>query len=408
MGSFRPALAGALMRVFFIAHRVPYPADRGDKIATANQVRHLARSHEVHVFCLADDEGDLANVEPLRSLVASVTAVPLSRWGARMRAVRALAQGGSLSVAMLSEPALRRAVMQAATMTPPDVVIVYSSNVAQHALGLAGVPRIMEFADLDSRKFADLGKSARWPIRSIYAREGRRLLAWERRVAHAFSHSLLCTEAEVADFRALIPGAPVSVVGNGVDLDYFAPGTAEPEQDFLVFTGVMDYSANVDAMIWFCAEVLPRIRARRPGVRLAIVGSRPHAAVRRLGALPGVTVTGRVPDVRPWIGRASVFVAPLRLARGIQNKVLEAMASGVPVVASIGAWRGTGLPAGEGGVPAETAEEFADAVLDLLADPARRAALAARGRAAMERDFTWAAQLARLDAVIAGETAGSA
>ncbi len=394
------------MRIFFLTQRVPHPPDRGDKIATAHHVRHLARSHEVHVFCLADGAEDLVHVAPLRALVASVTAVPVSPWRARLRAAWALITGGSLSVAMLSEPALRRAVARAAAAMPPDLVIVYSSNAAQHALGLAGMPRIMNFADLDSRKFADLGRSAPWPMRLLYAQEGRRLLSWERRIAHAFSHSLLCTEAEAADFRALIPGEPVSVFGNGVDLDYFAPGAAEPEEDLLVFTGVMDYAANVDAMVWFCAEVLPRIRARRPAVRLAIVGSRPNAAVRRLGALPGVTVTGRVPDVRPWIGRATVFVAPLRLARGIQNKVLEAMASGIPVVASTAAWRGTGLPAGEGMLPAETAEAFADAVLELLADPTKRAALAARGRAAMERDFTWAAQFARLDAVIAGVTGG--
>ncbi len=392
------------MRIFYLAQRVPHPPDRGDKITTANEVRHLARSHELHVFCLADGGDDLAQVEPLRRMVASVTAVPVSPWRARLRGAGALVAGGPLTVAMLSEPALRSAIAAAAATTPPDLVFVYSSNVAQHALDLAGVPRVMQFADLDSRKFAELGKSAAWPMRLLYALEGRRLLEWERRIAHAFSHSLLCTEAEVADFRALIPGAPVSCVGNGVDLDYFAPGAAEPEEDSLVFTGVMDYAANVDAIVWFCAEVLPRIRARRPAVRLAIVGSRPNAAVRRLGALPGVTVTGRVPDVRPWIGRAAVFVAPLRLARGIQNKVLEAMASGVPVVASTAAWRGTGLPEGEGIVPAETAEAFADAVLDLLADPARRAALAARGRAAMERDFTWAAQFARLDAVIESVT----
>lgn len=394
------------MRIFFLAQRVPYPPDRGDKITTANEVRHLARTHEVHVFCLADGADDLAQAEPLRGIVASVTAVLVSPAMARLRAARALLLGQSLTVGMLSEKALRRAVQAAARRMPPDLVIVYSSNVAQHALALGGVPRIMQFADLDSQKFADLGTRAAWPMRWVYALEGRRLLAWERRIAHEFSHSLLCTEAEVADFRALIPGAPVSFLGNGVDLDYFAPGHAVPEEDFLVFTGVMDYAANVDAMVWFCAEVLPRIREQRPGVRLAIVGSRPNAAVQRLAELPGVTVTGRVPDVRPWLGRATVFVAPLRLARGIQNKVLEAMASGVAVVASPAAFRGTGLAAGEGIVPAESAGDFARAVLDLLGDPGRRAEIARRGRAAMERDFTWAAQLARLDQVIADAVRG--
>lgn len=394
------------MRIFFLAQRVPYPPDRGDKITTANEVRHLARTHEVHVFCLADGADDLAQAEPLRGIVASVTAVLVSPAMARLRAARALLLGQSLTVGMLSEKALRRAVQAAARRMPPDLVIVYSSNVAQHALALGGVPRIMQFADLDSRKFADLGTRAAWPMRWVYALEGRRLLAWERRIAHEFSHSLLCTEAEVADFRALIPGAPVSFLGNGVDLDYFAPGHAVPEEDFLVFTGVMDYAANVDAMVWFCAEVLPRIREQRPGVRLAIVGSRPNATVQRLAELPGVTVTGRVPDVRPWLGRATVFVAPLRLARGIQNKVLEAMASGVAVVASPAAFRGTGLAAGEGIVPAESAGDFARAVLDLLGDPGRRAEIARRGRAAMERDFTWAAQLARLDQVIADAVRG--
>jgi sugar transferase (PEP-CTERM/EpsH1 system associated) len=389
------------MRFFFICQRVPFPPDRGDKITTYNEVRHLARRHEVHVFCLADGQKDLANVKELRDCTASVTAVPICPIRSRIRALRALFGAEPLSVAMLREPTLHAVIRRRFAELKPDLIMVYSSNVAQFAQPFARVRRIMQFADLDSLKWRDYAKRSRPPMQWVYALEARRLLNYERRIARTFSRSLVCTEMEARDFRTLIPYASVNTVRNGVDLEYFRSTGVPKQSASIVFTGVMNYAPNVDAVRWFCAEILPLIRKEVPQATLTICGSRPTAAVQRLGRRPDVKVTGWVSDVRPYLDRAELFVAPLRLARGIQNKLLEAMAMGLPAVASRAVWRATAIPEGEGIVAADGVDDLAAHVVRLLRDTPYRAAMGRSARAAMERSYTWAAQLAVLDRVVA-------
>ncbi len=388
------------MRIFYLTQRVPYPPDRGDKITTCNVLRHLARSHEVHVFCTADGTADLANLEGARAIAASVTAVPVNPQKAKFRALAALFGGRPLSVAMMHEPALHAPIDEAYARLKPELIIVYSSNIAQFAEHLTGAPRIMQFADLDSLKFTRYAADVRPPMRWIYALEGRRLLAHERRIAHAFEHSLVCTDEERADFQRAIPGAPVSTVKNGVDFDYFSPGGGPRTPGNMVFTGVMDYLPNVDAVTWFASEILPRVQAALPHASFTICGSRPAPAVQALATRPGIAVTGRVPDVRPYLDAAELFVAPLRIARGIQNKVLEAMAMELPVVASLAAWTGTGMERGTTIEASDDPQGFADHVVNLLQDPARRAAMGLAGRAAVIRDYAWSVQMRALDAAI--------
>ena len=396
-----PGLPAERMRIFYITQRVPFPPDRGDKIITVNVLRHLSRTHEVHVFCTADGEADMANLDGARAIAASVTAVPVHPWAAKLRALAALATGAPLSVAMMNERALHDAVAAAHARLRPDLVIAYSSNVAQFAEPFAATPRIMQFVDLDSMKWARYATETRPPMRWIYALEAHRLLRYERRIAHAFDHSLVCTDAERADFVAAIPGVPVTTLRNGVDFDHFQPGGAAKMPGRLVFTGVMDYLPNADAVSWFVADILPRIQAAVPEAHLVICGSRPNAAVLALASRPGVTVTGRVPDVRPYLDAAEIFVAPLRIARGIQNKVLEAMAMSLPVVASLPAWTGTDLPRGEAIEASDDPAEFAAHVVRLLRDPQLRAERGRVGRAMVMRDYAWETQLAVLDRVIA-------
>lgn len=388
------------MRIFFVCRRVPFPPNRGDKIATYNQIRHLARKHQMHVFCLADTQDEIADSRGLRDCTASVTAVAASPLRGLLRAVRAVPAGEPLSVAMLREARLHAIIQRRFAELRPDLIIVYSSNMAQFAESFAGAPRIMQFADLDSRKWHDYAARSPPPMRWVYALEARRLLRYERHLARTFSHSVVCTPVEAAEFRVLIPDGSVSVVHNGVDLAYFRPSGAPKRPGSLVFTGVMNYAPNVDAVRWFCAEILPLVRRELPTADLTICGSSPTRAVRRLAAIPGVTVTGRVPDVRPYLDRAEVFVAPLRMARGIQNKVLEAMAIGLPVVSSRIAWRPTAIPEGEGIVTADRADHFAGHILHLLRDAEYRETMGGCARAAMERSYSWAAQLAALDRLV--------
>jgi sugar transferase (PEP-CTERM/EpsH1 system associated) len=388
------------MRIFFVCQRVPFPPDRGDKITTFHELRHLAREHEVHVFCLADGEQDLRNVPGALDHARSVTAIPVSQARAKPRALNAVLTGRPLSVAMLDEKALHAAIQRQHGRLKPDLIFVYSSNVAQYAEPFAETARIMQFADLDSLKFQSYAVSARLPMKWVYAMEGRRLLEYERHIAATFTHSLVCTPIELGDFKRLIPDRPVSTVGNGVDVEYFHSMRTTKLPAEIVFTGVMDYIPNVDAVTWFCDEILPLVRQRLAHARFTICGSRPSEAVRRLAERPGVTVTGRVEDIRPYLDRAEVFVAPLRIARGIQNKVLEALAMGLPVVASRATWMGTGVPEGSGILAADEASAFASHVIRLLEDGALRAAMSQRAREVAESELTWERQMGELRRVI--------
>jgi sugar transferase (PEP-CTERM/EpsH1 system associated) len=238
--------------------------------------------------------------------------------------------------------------------------MVYSCNVAQFAEHFPSVPRIMQFGDLDSLRWGQYAERSGLPLKWVYKVEQRRFLAYERHIARTFSHALVHTAIERRDFERLIPRVPVSLVGNGVDLDYFCSAGRPKRPASIVFTGVMDYFPNIDAVAWFCNQALPIIQAQIPETNFIICGSRPTAAVQRLGKRRSVTVTGRVPDTRPYLDRSEVFVAPLRMARGIQNKLLEALAMGLPCVASTAAWSGTVVPNGQGILAADTPEEFAE------------------------------------------------
>jgi len=389
------------MRIFFVCRRVPFPPDRGDKIATFNEIRHLSAQHEVHVFCLGDGVRDLDNIPGLREYAKSVTAAPVGAFTIKLRALKALLLGQPLSVAAFNEAKLHAAIRRKFDELRPDLIIVYSCNVAQFAEHFPGVPRIMQFGDLDSLKWRQYAEQSRVPLKWIYAIEQRRFLAYERRIARSFACALVHTEIEKRDFQRLIPGVPVALVGNGVDLEYFSSAGEAKRPASMIFTGVMDYRPNVDAVRWFCSEILPIVQAEIPEANFTICGSRPAPAVRSLAKQSGVTVTGWVPDTRPYLDRAEVFAAPLRMARGVQNKLLEALAMGLPCVTSVAAWSGTGISDGEGMLATDNPREFAEHVIRLLRDADCRVEMARRARAAAEARYQWKAQMARFDQVIA-------
>jgi sugar transferase (PEP-CTERM/EpsH1 system associated) len=290
---------------------------------------------------------------------------------------------------------------------------VYCSAMAPYLMGASQMRRVLDMVDVDSAKWGDYAAGAGWPARLLWRREARTLLEFERRAAAAFDRTLFVSQAEASEFRRLAPevGERVGWFDNGVDLDRFSPAhdfaspyAAGGQHDLsrdIVFTGTMDYWPNVDAMTWFVADVLPMLRQRCPAVRLTIVGANPAPAVRRLAAAEGVSVTGRVADVRPYLQHAALAVAPLRIARGTQNKVLEAMAMGRPTVASAQAFVGLRAAPGRDLLVAEDASAFADrcaAVLD-----GRHPGLGAAARAAVVRDYAWEATLAGLEALLDGD-----
>jgi sugar transferase (PEP-CTERM/EpsH1 system associated) len=306
---------------------------------------------------------------------------------------------------------LRRWIERIAARETLDLAFVVSTAMAPYAAGLATVPKILDMVDVDSRKWADYARRGHGIARLVWAREARTLLAYERRAARAYDRTLLVTEAESRYLADQVPDIRDRVVTleNGVDLDFFAPaGVPRPdpypagppgEGPWLAMIGNLDYWPNADGAIWFARDVLPELRRRTPPPRLAIVGANPDRQVRGLAALPGVLVTGRVADVRPYLEHAAVVVAPLRVARGVQNKVLEGMAMARPVVATTEAFLGIRAEPGRDLLVAAGARDMARAVAAVL--DGLHPSLGPAGRQAMEAGYSWPGQLARLDAVLA-------
>ena len=395
--------------ILYLVHRVPFPPDRGDKIRSFHLLRALAKLGRVHLATFADDESDMAHAEALRPLVASLH-VERRRRSRMMGLAASLLRGRPVSIEMFDSAAMRRFV--AGRLAGVDRIVAFSGQMAQFVPAERGDARfVMDFVDMDSAKFAAYAADAHGAMRWVQAREARLLEAYEIAVARRADRSLFVSEAEAGLFRRTsgLGADTVIGLGNGVDLAFFDPradfaAVTPPGAPLIVFTGQMDYPPNIAAVSRFAADSLPAIRARFPGAVFAIVGRQPSPAVRALGAMPGVVVTGAVGDVRGWLAAADVVVAPLDLARGIQNKVLEAMAMGRPVVASPAAFEGIAARPGEELIVADAAGEAA-AVIALVADPARAAALGVAARARLVADYPWERQLARLPAILNGDPA---
>ncbi len=392
--------------ILFLAHRIPYPPNKGDKIRSWNLLRFLARDHRVRLGCFIDDAEDWEHVDVLRQLCAECHFVPLSPRWAKLRALRGLATGQALSLPYYADRRMRQWVAAQARDDGIDVAIGFSSVMGQYLMDMP-TRRIMDFVDIDSDKWRQYAETAGWPMRWVYAREARRLLAFERAVATTFDGSLFVSAAEAAMFRQLAPGAADKVMAleNGVDTDFFDPDAdfkplSEGPTPTVVFTGAMDYWANVDAVMWFADAVWPRIRRQYALARFYVVGGKPAAAVKALDGRDGVVVTGRVDDVRPFIDAAQVAVAPMRIARGIQNKVLEAMAMTKPVVTTPQGLEGLEAVPGEHLQLAMDADAFAKAVCGLLAQPMQAQAIGQAARAQVLARYGWSATLAPLSSML--------
>ncbi|MEZ5963192.1 MAG: TIGR03087 family PEP-CTERM/XrtA system glycosyltransferase [Planctomycetota bacterium] len=393
------------MNVVFVSQRVPYPPDRGDRITTHHFLRHLlARGARVRVGCFVENDEDAEHAATLAGDVAAVCAPRLSRRRRKLESLRGLVCGEPLTLPFFRHRGLARTLAGWVRDDPPDLIWVYSSGVAQFAMPFAHVPvRLMQFAELDSDKWRQFAARTRGPGRLLYAREARLLLEHEREIARTFTISTVVSELERELFRSRIADVDPLVLPNGVDVDVFRVGDdGRREPHSAVFTGVMDYEPNVDGVLWFAREVWPRVRARCADARLYVVGSRPLPAVRALHGENGIEVTGRVPEVPPWLDRAGVSVAPLRLARGVQNKVLEAMSAGVPVVATSQAAQGLGAKAAhEPGIAvADDAEACAARVLAWFEAPADARRCGRSAAAFVRAHFRWENAYAIADAAI--------
>ena len=381
--------------VLFLCHRLPWPPDKGDKIRSYRIFRRLAEHYRVYLGTFVDDPADWKHVASVEALCAGTCVRPLQPWRTRWRALASVARGEPLTVGIYRDRAMQRWVDQVIAEANPDLAVCFSSGVAPFVVRHPRLRRVMDFVDVDSDKWRQYAQAHRGLTRLVYQREARRLVKFEQAIATRFDASVFVSEAEAGFFRRQMPEAAAKVHGipNGVDAGYWNPqrpsaNPYRPGERAIVFVGAMDYRANVHAAEWFVRKVWPRIVAGRPDARFYIVGSKPAAEVQALGSLPGITVTGRVEDVRPWLAHAHAVGAPLRIARGIQNKVLEALAMEKVVLATPEAWEGIEDFEGRQGCISESPETMAAEALRWLAVPEPVRVPAARARVLSSHDWT--------------------
>jgi sugar transferase (PEP-CTERM/EpsH1 system associated) len=391
--------------LLFLAHRIPYPPNKGDKVRSFHILKHLASRYRIFLGTFVDDPADWAYLDNLKALCADVMACPLSPVGGRVKSLAGLITGEALTLPYYRVREMQRWVDETLTREPLVKCFAFSSAMAQYVTGRSDLRRIVDLVDADSEKWRQYASERRWPLSWVYRREADRLLAFEASLAREFDATLLVTLAEKALFAARTPQsvARVHVVANGVDTERFSPEVrlASPfaaDERAIVFTGAMDYWPNADAARWFVSEVLPGVLRQHPRARFHIVGMNPTPSVQALARDPAVTVTGRVPDTRPYLQHASVVVAPLRVARGVQNKILEAMAMARPVVATAACAMSLTAALGRELLVAGNASEFTSQVSEVLA--AEPAGLGDAARARVLSDYQWHRNLALVDALL--------
>lgn len=393
-----------MSEILFLAHRIPFPPDRGDKIRSFHILKRLSELAPVHLACFADDEADAAHLPALREAMAGrlgLAHVELRRTGKAAAAARALVERRPVSLAAFDSAVLRRFVAALARRRDVTTAFAFSGQMAQFVP--PGPRFVMDFVDMDSAKFSAYAESGPAALRWLMRREAEKLFAYERKIAARAAVSLFVSEAEAALFRSRTALPNIRALSNGIDTARFDPAADFPrlprdergEGPLLLFTGQMDYRPNVEAVVGFARTVLPLL----PGVRFAVAGRNPAPEVLALRQ-HGVAVTGAVPDIRSWLDAADLVVAPLAIARGIQNKVLEAMAMAKPVVASSAAFEGIEAEPGRDLIVAGGPDEQARAIRGLLASPERAREIGSAARARMLAAYRWEARLAPLAQIV--------
>lgn len=396
-----------MSEVLFLAHRIPFPPDRGDKIRSHHVLKAIARMAPVHVACFADDEADPVAEQELAEIAQSHCLIrrakPLALAG-----LEALASRRPVSVAAFRDRRLADWVERLVDSRPISVIYVFSGQMGQYVPQRFRGRVVADFVDVDSAKFEAYARKMHGPMRWVNAREGRRLRAFEAKLAARGDCSLLISKEEAALFRSRVPlPADIRVLANGIDSHAFDPAIIDAEPRLaaiagpkLIFTGQMDYAPNIEAVRRVTDRILPRVRKRAPNVSFHVVGRNPPAALLARDGLEGVRIWGEVDDIRGWLRGADLALVPLEIARGVQNKVLEAMAMALPVVLTTGAVTGIGGVDREQFRIADSDDALASAILGLLSDPDAAKAMGSAARRFVIQRMSWAAALAPLPEIL--------
>jgi len=398
-----------MQELLFLCHRLPYPPNKGDKIRTYHLLHHFAEKYRVHLGTFVDDPADWRYIETVKTLCAETCIRPLNPLLTRVKALSAFGRGEPLSVAYYRDRVMRRWVDRTLARRSVGIFVVFSSGMAPYILRGEKVRRIMVFDDVDSDKWRQYAETHAGVASLIYRREAVRLADVERQIAAASDFSIFVSETEAEFFRKRVPElvSKIHSVSNGVDMVYWDPARSYSNpyasgQKALVFVGAMDYWANAQGAQWFASVVWPQIHKRFPVAHFYIVGSNPSREVRALARIEGVVITGRVEDVRPYISHAHAVVAPLRIARGIQNKVLEALAMGKVLLATPQAYEGIEDFKERRGCLSDSPDILASEALRWLSVPHPAWFPAVRNQALSH--YNWRQILTQFDAIFEGAT----
>ncbi len=391
--------------LIFLCHRIPYPPDKGDKIRSWQLFKHLCRSWSVHLATFIDDPADRAYRSVLSDMAASSCFIDLSPRRARIKSALGFLRNEPLSFAYYRSGQLTAYLSETMQRFPVAASVGFSSAMAPHLMAL-NAPIVMDCCDSDAEKWRAYAENKSGLGKFIFSREARLLARAETNITNQTHATFAITKAEARLFneRDGVTGT-VHYWENGVDTHFFDPGAEfsgeRPAQDQIVMVGAMDYAPNADAALWFIDNVWPKLRAENPALKFFVVGSKPIAALRDLDGQDGIHVTGRVDDVRPYLAGAGVVVAPLQIARGIQNKVLEGMAMAKPVIASSGAATGVRAEAGRDLMIVDKADDYVSAIKTLLTDRGLANEIGAAARARVLNEYSWAANLKEVDQALA-------
>ncbi|MBU1057115.1 MAG: TIGR03087 family PEP-CTERM/XrtA system glycosyltransferase [Proteobacteria bacterium] len=407
------------MKFLFIAHRIPFPPNKGDKIRSFHELKFLAGLGEVYLAALVDEPKDFSFEKELRTFCKEVFLVPINSKIKKIISTIGLLSKQPMSVIYFYERSLQEQIDNILDDEHFDAIFCFSSTTAEYIFRSrhrfskkekSSVKLIMDFCDVDSCKWADYASSQKWPLSFVYRQEGQLLKDYEYRVAKTFDYSILISSRERILFEN-VHGKMNNVVeiGNGVDLDYFNPKFDGSEQTTtchsfeIIFTGAMDYYVNIEGVLWFVEDIWPLIKKKCPQAYFTIVGSNPVPDIVKLNGKNDIGVTGFVDDIRPYYRRAVICVAPLRIARGVQNKVLEAMAMSKAVICTGNAFEGINAVLDRDILVRDVPVEFAQAVVDLIENPSKRLKLEKNSRNCVEKNYQWDTNLSLLHELVLSE-----
>jgi sugar transferase (PEP-CTERM/EpsH1 system associated) len=394
-------------KLLFLAHRIPFPPNKGDKIRSFNLLKKLAKDYQVFLGAFIDDEQDWQYIHEMQKICSQCCFLPLDPFKSKLRSLKGFLHNQPLSLPYYENSEMSKWVEGVIKDNGIERVVVFSSAMAQYVDPEWPAHKLIDFVDVDSDKWQQYSEGKPWPMSWVYRREGERLLGYDRSIAKAFDASIFVSKQEAELFKTLAPesAGKITHIENGVDTEYFDPAIEHenpyPESEqVIVFTGAMDYWANADAVNWFAKAVFPKILQYHLNARFYIVGARPSELVTALEQLEGVHVTGSVKDIRPYLRHAELVVAPMRIARGVQNKVLEAMAMAKPVVVTTPAIEGIREWQRIDVVVEDDAEKMAQLIRDQLNRNQEIHSFSKENRECIKTHYSWENNLQRIEQLL--------